>query len=144
MGSCVSRSASAYPENRTSAKQTATPETDDSNSAEQVRSSELLRVAEPSDGSFAAFYPELKFSSQKLPNNWAVDATRTLPLVERMVSSNPTPRKPYRNDVNRTEPIRQTSLTESSEKSSESNPIAIEAASTPPSSMPVPMYAREA
>ena len=144
MGSCVSRYTNVQQESHNSGKATAiSSENDASKSDALVRSSELLRIAEPSDGSFAAFYPELKFSSQKLPNNASLGAPRISPLVVQEETPDPTPTKPYQDDVTRPEPFRQTSLTES-EKSSESNPVSVESASTPPSTVPIPMYAREA
>ncbi|KAL3934698.1 MAG: hypothetical protein SGBAC_009644 [Bacillariaceae sp.] len=56
-----------------------------SSSAPAIRSHELSlhSNAEPSDGSFALFYPELEVTKQKLPNNGTIDPTEApkVPLV---------------------------------------------------------------
>mmetsp|Transcript_16688 Transcript_16688/g.40682 ORF Transcript_16688/g.40682 Transcript_16688/m.40682 type:complete len:221 (-) Transcript_16688:180-842(-) len=86
MGNCIARSPKVQQSNSnsnakggvTSKAAAVLPEKDASLSATAAaRSSDLLRIAEPSDGSFALLYPNLEFSCQKLPNNNAMDPIPT-------------------------------------------------------------------
>mmetsp|Transcript_16687 Transcript_16687/g.40680 ORF Transcript_16687/g.40680 Transcript_16687/m.40680 type:complete len:221 (-) Transcript_16687:167-829(-) len=87
MGNCIARSPKVQQSNSnsnakggvTSKAAAVLPEKDASLSATAAaRSSDLLRIAEPSDGSFALLYPNLEFSCQKLPNNNAMDPIPTV------------------------------------------------------------------
>lgn len=154
MGNCIARSPKVQ-QNRSSAKEV-TSKADDvtSLSTNVVRSSnDLLNIAEPSDGSFTLFYPNLEISRQKLPNNKTVDPAASsapqnkAPVQESPLQVSQTNVRECATDGSiaaTDEPSSEPSHSDS-ERSSASNPPSSATASTPSSSRPaVRMYAREA
>ncbi|CAJ1946593.1 unnamed protein product [Cylindrotheca closterium] len=161
MGNCIARSPKVQ-QNRSSAGKEVMmsnitvhlPENATSLSATAVvRSSDLLHIAEPSDGSFVTLYPALEFSCQRLPNNNDNNTTMD-PAASSTAQKSPVGKTPPRptnvrqcNDdgsITATKTLLLRHSHSHSEKRSSSGPLTADAANTS-YSRPVPrMCAREA
>lgn len=141
MGNCVARSTAVQEKENSDDNKSLSLGNEPFPSSAALRTSSELLSTEPSDGSFAVYYPDMEFTSQRLPKNDPAAASIAVrSAVQKALDKTP-PTKPLQQQK---EPfptkLMLTPLTES-ERSTGSFPLPN---ATPASRKPVRMYAREA